>query len=110
MNKSLYGQYIAERENAHILECSEGFATYTYIDKYCYIKDIYVIPEHRKSNIASSLADQIAQIAKSNGYSLLMGSVDINANEPTRSLQVLLAYGFKVLMLKESMIYLSKEI
>lgn len=107
---SLYSSYIYEREGKEIVESEKGFATYNYINNGCYIQDIYVKPEFRKEGIASKMADQIAEIAKSKGYKKLFGSVCPSANGSTESLKVLLAYGFKLSESSNNFIILEKDL
>lgn len=108
---SLYGQYIKEREDYEILEDSEGFCTYKILDNgECYIRDIYVIPELRRSNKAESMANKVAEIAIREGCKLLVGSVCTISKDPTTSLKVLLAYGMKFHSIQDNMIYLIKEL
>lgn len=107
---SLYAQYIQERENKAIVENDKGFATYHFVQEYCYIEDIFVLKEYRKSGLAASFADQITEIAKSKNYNKLLGSVDIRANGATESVKVLLAYGFRVLNTETNLIYFVKDI
>jgi predicted GNAT family acetyltransferase len=107
---TLYGKYILERENKYILEKEYGFATYKIEPEYIYIEDIYVLPELRKSDKAAKMADEIVEIAKKQGKTHIIGSVDMNANGATTSLKVLLGYGFSLLQSTETMIYFKKEI
>ena len=107
---SLYAQYISEREGKHILEHAQGFATYVFMEKGCYIEDIFVVKEYRQTGVAAHLADQIAEIAKEKGYTRLFGSVVPSANNSTISLEVLLAYGFKLDSSSNNFILLVKEI
>lgn len=107
---SLYSEYIQERENKSIVEHDKGFATYKIIGLECYIIDIYVKPEARKEGLASKMADEITEIAKSKGCKILSGSVYPAANGSTESLKVLLAYGFKLHDAQNGMISMYKEI
>lgn len=107
---SLYAEYVKEREGKSVIEHEHGFATYYPHNGFMYIEDIYVIPTHRKTDVASQLADQIATQAKEAGYNKLLGSVSTLANNPTVSVKVLLSYGFKVLGAETNMIWFSKEI
>jgi GNAT superfamily N-acetyltransferase len=93
---SLYAQYIQEREGKSILESDKGYATYSFTDDGCYIEDIFVIKEHRKSGEAARLADQIVEIARQKGCKKLYGSISPSANGSTASLKVLLSYGFRL--------------
>lgn len=107
---SLYGQYIKERLNKDIIETDKGFATYYFVNDSCYIEDIYIKSEFRKSNEASKLADQISIIAKEKGYKKLCGSVVPSSNNSTESLKVLLAYGFKLDSSVNNFIIMVKEL
>jgi len=111
MIPSLHAQYLRERTNREILEVEEGFATYEYLpDGIVYIVDIYVVPDKRKTKIASMIADKICEIAARDGMKILQGSVDIRAKGATASLKVLEAYGMKVFKVEDNMIYYSKPI
>lgn len=105
---SLYSDYIKELRGDHCLEDEHGFATYRYVDNFCYIVDIYVVPEKRKDKIASKYADKIAEIAKAKGCTHIYGSVDVTQKDPTRSLKVLLYYGFEYAFTEGNGIYFKK--
>lgn len=108
---SLYAQYIKERENKDIIESDEGFATYQIFDNgECYLQDIYVIPAKRKSGLATVMADQVVEVAKRKGCHTLVGSVCMDAKDPTRNMKVFLAYGMQVSKLMGNMIFLRKNI
>ncbi len=107
---SLFAQYIKERENKEIIESDIGFATYYFVDKNCYIQDIFVKSDFRKSGEASRLADEISKIAKENGCTKLYGSVVPSAKGSTESLHVLLHYGFKLNSSINNFIAMEKEL
>ena len=108
---SLYAEYLKERENKEILEENQGFATYRILENsVCYIIDIYVQMEARKSGLATEMANKISELAKSRGCTHLMGSVCVDANNATESMKVLLAYGMKVFKTEDSMIYFKKDL
>lgn len=110
---SLYGDYVKEREGRQIIEDENGFATYVYCGpelKECYIIDIYVKPEMRKSKVASKYADQIAEQAKKDGCTHLSGSVDPRSKGSTDSLSVLLHYGFELAGVLNNLIWFKKEL
>lgn len=109
---SLYAQYIKEREGKEILETDKGFATFTVLNNgECYIQDIYVLPDHRQTGAASEMAARITEIAKSRDCHTLVGSVCVSTNNPTTSLKVLLAYGFKLHSVQNNnMIFLTKDL
>jgi ribosomal protein S18 acetylase RimI-like enzyme len=106
----MYKAYLEEREGKRFIEVEHGFVVYQFVDKWCYICDIYVEPEHRKSHVASKLADKVASVAREAGYEWLMGSVDVRAPGASVSLLSQLRYGFKLLRNDGQMIYLDKFI
>ena len=108
----MFNDYANEKGfGANVVYAPEtGFATYHLNGDECYIEDIYVIPEKRKSHEASKLADSIIEIAKNSGAKLLTGSVNIKANGKENSIKTLLAYGMSPCALSGDMIYFSKEI
>jgi GNAT superfamily N-acetyltransferase len=109
-NLSLYGQYVIEREGMEIIESPIGFATYYFVEKECYIKDIFVLKDHRKTGEATHLADEITKIAKSKGCTKLYGTICPTAKGSTESMKVLLAYGFKLDSSVSNFIALVKEL
>lgn len=112
MNK--YAKYIKELKNFEMYEDEDGFVLYGYMDsgadKYCYIEDIYVVPEKRKSKIASRYADKVTNIAKEKGYKKLLGSIVPSLPDSHYRMLVLLGYGFKLHSAQDDFIYFCKEI
>ncbi len=113
---SLYADYIREREGFETIEDDKGFATYKFNYTrdcdghcYCYIRDIFVKPEFRRSRAASHYADLISEKARLADFTHLLGSVYID-EEGTTSLKVLLGYGFKLSHTDGNLIYFKKEL
>jgi L-amino acid N-acyltransferase YncA len=107
---SNFGKYISERQDKLIKESEHGFATYYFSGSYCYIEDIYVVPEMRKSGIAAKFADEIAAEAVEKNCLELVGSVKPSTKGSTESLKVLLAYGFKLWRAHEDFIWFKKTL
>lgn len=107
---SLYAEYVREREGKFVIENDKGFATYTFVNDGCYIEEIFVVKEHRKSGQAAEFADQIVKIAKEKGFNRLYGTVAPQAHGSTESLKVLLAYGFRLQTSNQNLIVMVKEI
>lgn len=107
---SLYAEYLKELSGKEVIEDERGFAVYSFHSGGCYIEDIYVKHECRKSNVASLMADQITKVAKEKGYNTLFGTVNLNANNPTISLKVLLGYGFELHSISNNLIIMKKGI
>lgn len=108
---SLYARYINEHHRDDIIETEHGFATYRYVaDNSVYIVDIYVLPEYRKSNLASAMADDIVKLAKQRGCTKLLGTVAPAARNSTTSLKVLLGYGMSLKSISNDLIIFEKDI
>lgn len=111
---SLYKNYLLEKTKDKIIETSHAFATYRYLDhqgiKAVYIVDIYVEPDFRNSNVASSISDNIAREASILGCKYLLGSVVPSNKESTSSIRVLLAYGMSLDSSSNDFILFKKDI
>lgn len=108
--KSLYGQYIKERQGTEIIEDSRGFCTYFYINDGVYLQDIYVAPSHRHEKVASQYADKIAIEAKEKGFKKMYGSVVPTVNNSTDGLKVLISYGFRLHSAENNAVIMVKDI
>jgi GNAT superfamily N-acetyltransferase len=108
---SMYSEYIKEHRGDEIIETEQGFASYRYLNKnQVYIVDLYVLPQFRNENVASSMADKIASIAKSKGCTKMLGTVVPSANNSADSMKILLAYGMKPSNIEGNMVVFSKDI
>lgn len=112
----MYARYLKETQNKEMLETPHGFLTYGFncvpgvAFPHCYIEDIYVIPEMRKTHIASTMADRVASIAKERGCKLLLGSVNAKSSDPNRSLLVLQAYGMRLCSIATDTLWMVKDL
>lgn len=107
---SLQAQYAKEREGRDTLELEGGFATYVINKAECYIVDIYVLPEWRRSGLAKTLLDAVSKEASTQGCKYILGSVCPSANGATVSLKAMLHYGFELVKAENNMIWFTKEI
>lgn len=93
----LYSAYIKEKYNRETLCYSEkAFITYEINKDECYIVDIYVDPEFRRSGVATEIAKEVEEIAKKAGCKYLTGTVNLRAKDPDASVKALYFYGFKL--------------
>lgn len=106
----MWAEYIKEREGFEVLETDKGVATYKIMGEECYIKDIYVSKEHRRSGEAFKIGDHIAEMARINGCKRLSGTVVPSLGGSSESLQGLLKYGFKLHSASQDLIILVKEL
>lgn len=107
-------KYILERENIHTIENDSGYVEFLYLDKQkaVQITDIVVDEDKRKSGIAKSLADQVAELAKKEKYETLIGTVCLDTKNCGDSMRVLLAYGMEPYAMQPAkmMIYFKKSL
>lgn len=94
--ESLFGKYIKERNNKEIIENEKGFMTYYFVDDACYIEDVYVLPEYRRSRLCVNFGEEVEKIAKEKGCKKLYGSVVPSAPYSTINLMGLLNFGWKL--------------
>lgn len=88
-----------------------GFATYHLLGEgKCYLEEIYVVPEKRKTGEGRKIADTVCEIAKESGRNILIGSVNQQAKTKDDSMKAFLAYGMKLEQNEGDMVYLKKEI
>lgn len=106
----LFLQYKKERENVESIQVDGAFITYKWLQEYCYIEDVYCVPELRDSGISHELAEKVAEIARKKGYKKLLGSVDTSTPNPEQSLRACFNNGFKILKLDNKVIWLFKEL
>lgn len=110
MDKSLYARYIEEREGAILIEHPYGFAIYKLEPSYCYLQDIYVLPELRKSGHGVSLMNEVVEVAKKHGHTKLLGSVVPSTPFSDSMFKIMQGLGFKLHGSGPDIIYLVKEI
>ena len=107
---SLFGDYLRERTTIEIIEKDYGFITYSFAGEECYIRDLYIDPNHRFAGMAASLADLVTVIAKQRGCKYLTGTVCPDAKNGNDSLKVLMAYGMKLHSSTNNLIIFKKDI
>jgi ribosomal protein S18 acetylase RimI-like enzyme len=108
---SLYGNYIKEREDKDIVESDKGFATFLVLNNgECYLQDLYVVPEYRKSGLAIDMTNEVVRIAKERGCNRLVGSVCVDDKFATHNMRIFLKYGMEIYKNSGTIIFLKKEI
>lgn len=110
MRPSLLAQYIQEGKGKSTLESDKGFAIYSFVNDGCYIEEIFILKEYRKTGEASRLTDQIVEIARQKGCKKLLGSIIPSTSVATNSIRAMIAYGFKVTGSISNFIYLEKDL
>lgn len=108
--KSLYAQYIKEREGSSVIEEPWGFIEYRLAPPVMRIESLYILPEYRKTNKGSELANRVTLLAWDAGATHLWAQVWVGALNATDSLKAILAYGFQITAAQNDCIILTKDI
>lgn len=96
MKPSHWARYVEERLGIKTIEDEDGFVTFHFTNGCCYIVDVYVVPEKRKSGITKKYLAQIEEEALGAGICTLVGQVNPHAEGATESLQFQFSLGFKL--------------
>ncbi len=107
---SLHKEYVEERLGKHMIESEKGFVIYSFTEDSVYISDVHISKEHRRSGEASRFGDIVTEIAKCKGYKKILGSVQPSTKGSSESMQMLLAYGFKLDSSTNDFILLKKDV
>lgn len=108
--ESLFGKYIKERNNKEIVENEKGFMTYYFIGDACYIEDVYVLPEYRRTKQCVEFGEQVEKIAKEKGCTKMYGSVVPSAPYSTINLMGLLNFGWRLDSSTNNFILVTKDL
>lgn len=92
---SLYADYIKEREGYHTIEDETFFLTFKKIEDALYVRDIYIVPEHRSKGKSIELGKLTQQVAKELDCQVLLGSVDKGTYGWERNKEIMLKFGYK---------------
>jgi hypothetical protein len=110
--KSLYAQYVLEKQGFQTIETSEGFITYWLIpeNKEAYIDILYVIPEKRNSEVKKYLESLVIEEAKKVGCKNLSCVVYFKHINAEKSLKSIIAAGYKIHSASDEKVVLYKLI
>lgn len=95
-NASNWAKYLHERDGRMAIEKKDCFAIYNFMDKYCYIQEIWVAKHARGTAALPDMMDEITAIALSKGFTTLLGSVDLRDAKASQNMAIHLHYGFQV--------------
>jgi hypothetical protein len=106
----LYAAYLEELGAKHLFRNEKGFVLYSFAQDYCYLEEIFILPEFRGKKEFAVLSDSVAKIAKEKGCKRLLGSVIPTINNSTRSVSMMISYGAKLISSTNNYILFEKEI
>jgi len=108
----MWAAYIHETKGEQVIEYPFGFITYrAYPDLgTIHVGEVYVVPEERKHGYASKLMDQVGEIGKSCGCTMITTFVCVNNQMKETSLLASLKYGMRIVSMDELKITLAREL
>lgn len=110
MKKSLYAQYILEREGVDTVETENYFFNYKIIENEFHVLDMFVREEFRCSLLVKEMMDLIDQMALDSGSKYLVSSVIAGLPNSEKSASLQFRYGMKFFKCDGNKIILLKEI
>lgn len=108
--KSLYAQYIKEREGKEVIEDRFGFIVYKIEEDCAAIFEYFTLPKRRKKGRGFAMADEVFKICKKKGVEVVFCQSDERAKGWEIANLTILKYGFKEYMKKGPVHYYSMEV
>jgi len=107
---NLFEKYWLEYDKYEVIKNEQGFILFKcYDNQTCYIRSIYVLPEHRKSKLGSKMADDVFNLCRIRGIKKVFGSVDVALKE-AGPLMSFLKYGFELSHCDGQVLWIVKEV
>lgn len=93
---TLYYKYVSEREGCEFLENSVGFIEYKINGEECFLKNMFIDPSERKTDVVYSMIDGLEKIALENGCKYISANIDLKDKGANRTVRASLKQGFKI--------------
>ena len=106
----MFDLYHKERDGYETIKNEFGFIIFKFIDGYCFIRDLYVAPDHRLLGKGAELADLFCLECKKRGVRMIYANCIPSTRIATESIKAILGYGFKIHSASNDLITLSKEL
>ena len=110
ISETLYAKYIKERMGRDIIEVDGGFITYRCANGECFMADMYVEQSKRGGLLFKKLIEQLSDIAKEAGCSIITATIHIADPGCSHNLASALKIGFKVLKAEHGVVLVGKEV
>jgi hypothetical protein len=107
---SLYAEYIKEREGYLTIEEETFFVTFKKIEDALYVRDIYIVPEHRSKKMSVEIGKLTETIAKQMECKALLGSVDKGTYNWERNKEIMIKFGYNQVSEDGDYIQFQKEL
>ncbi len=103
-----YKSYLVERQDAKVLDRPEGFIIYRILDKECFIVDMFILKNHRNTEVLSDLFSDLQILAK--GCDTITGNIHLSDKGCNRTINAAFKLGFKVIQANNNCLLIAKEL
>lgn len=110
ISETLYAKYHAERTGGSLLENEHGFIAYRIAGHECFIVDMFIAPEKRRTPLFKKMMGELEIFAKSSGGTLLTANIFLNDPGASNTLIAALKSGFKVTGTGNGVLLITKDI
>lgn len=105
---SLFAQYYLEKHNCRTIESEDGFLVYHILDKEFFIREYFIHPEKRGTQVHGYFFDKALTIAKASNCEFISCGVNVKFNGSTEALAFILRQGFVLDHLDKEFIILTR--
>jgi ribosomal protein S18 acetylase RimI-like enzyme len=107
----MFPEYFKELKNLELYQTEYGFVLYRIQNEgQLYIRDLYVKPEYRRGGLGFKMADELVELAKKQGCTMMIADVEPTNGNATSSVKFILAYDMQVAEANDDEILFVKEI
>lgn len=107
---SLYERYVYERLGQAVLRKEFGFITYKITNKECFIVDMYIDFNLRKTGLGKQLLEDLVSIAKSKGCDVVTSNIHLFDKGANNTLKAAMSCGFRVENSGAGVLLIAKEL
>lgn len=110
IKNSLYAKYMKERQNAEILENESGFVVYKFLEKECFINEMFVDTNKRSKGVGRALIYELEAIALEKGCDCISANIHLWDKGASNTLMAALSVGFEVSRSEQNILLIAKKI
>jgi hypothetical protein len=106
----MFEKYMKERQGADCLKTEKGFLFYKVEGQECFIADMYIEPEFRKSGVFEGFIDALSEIALMKSCKAITATIYLNDKGCNRTLNAAFKVGFKLAQANNNVLFIVKEL
>jgi predicted GNAT superfamily acetyltransferase len=106
----MIAEYLKETKGVELFQEEHGFILFKLNFPIIYIRDVYVVPEHRRGRVAFSMFDKLLGAAKEQGFTRVMSDIMPSDTTATEAMKMNLKYGMKIVKANDDEIILAMDL